>query len=81
MWLAQVWAAAPDPLRDSPGGEVELRQVPRFLTVYEFTAGSADQVVAAMHSLNERLTKADRMSDLFVESGSAVFQQIRDERR
>jgi hypothetical protein len=60
---------------------VEPRQVPRFLTVYEFTAGSADQVVAAMRSLNERLTKADRMSDLFVESGSAVFQQIRDERR
>ncbi len=60
---------------------VEPRQVPRFLTVYEFTAGSADQVVAAMSSLNESLTKADRMSDLFVESGSAVFQQIRDVRR
>ena len=60
---------------------VEPRQVPRFLAVYEFTAGSAEQVVAAMRSLNERLTKADRMSDLFAESGTAVFQQIRDERR
>ena len=60
---------------------VEPRQVPRFLTVYEFTAGSAEQVVGAMRSLNQRLTQADRMSDLFVESGSAVFQQIREVRR
>ena len=59
----------------------EPRQVPRFLTVYEFTAGSAEQVVGAMRSLNQRLTQADRMSDLFVESGSAVFQQIREVRR
>ena len=60
---------------------VEPRQVPRFLTVYEFAAESADQVVAAMRSMNERLAKADRMSDLFTESGTSVFRQIRDVRR
>jgi hypothetical protein len=60
---------------------VEPRQVPRFLTVYEFEATSGEQVVATMHRINERLAKADRMSELFVESESAIFQQIRDVRR
>jgi hypothetical protein len=60
---------------------VEPRQVPRFLTLYEFSADSADQIVAAMRAVNDRLAKTDRSSELFVESGSAVFQQIRDVRR
>jgi hypothetical protein len=60
---------------------VEARQVPRFLTVYEFSADSPEQVVAAMRSANDGLAKADRMSELFAESGSAVFRQIKDVRR
>jgi hypothetical protein len=60
---------------------VEARQVPRFLTVYEFSADSPEQVVAAMRSANDGLAKADRMSELFAESDSAVFRQIKDVRR
>jgi hypothetical protein len=60
---------------------VEPRTVPRFLTVYEFAADSAQQVVAAMHGIDAKLAKADRLSEWFTPSGSAVFQQIRDVRR
>jgi hypothetical protein len=60
---------------------VEPRQVPRFLTLYEFSADSAEQVVAAMRDANERLVKAGKASELFVETGSSVFKEIRDIRR
>ncbi len=60
---------------------VEPISVPRFLTVYEFEATSADNVVAAMREVNQQLAKADRMSEWFSDSGSAVFQQIREVRR
>jgi hypothetical protein len=60
---------------------VEPRQVPRFLTLYEFSADSAEQVVAAMRDANERLVKAGKASELFVETGSSVFKEIRDVRR
>ena len=36
---------------------VETLQVPRFLALYEFNADSADEVVAAMRRVNERLKK------------------------
>jgi hypothetical protein len=60
---------------------VEPRQVPRFLTLYEFSADSAEQVVAAMRDANERLVQAGKASELFVETGSSVFKEIRDVRR
>jgi hypothetical protein len=60
---------------------VEARQVPRFLTLYEFSADSPEQVVAAMRSANEGLAKADRMNELYIETGSAVFRQIKEVRR
>ncbi len=60
---------------------VETLQVPRFLALYEFDAGSADEVVAAMRRVNERLKKSDRMSDWFVESNDIILMQIKDVRR
>jgi hypothetical protein len=57
---------------------VEPREVPRFLAIYEFEAASAAQVVAAMRRLNDQFAKADWTSDLFIETGSDVFRQIRD---
>lgn len=60
---------------------VEPLQVPRFLTVYEFDADSAGQVVTTMRHVNEQLKRNDRISDLFVESGSVILKQIKDVRR
>jgi hypothetical protein len=60
---------------------VEPRTVPKFLTVYEFEAASAGEVVAAMRDVDDRMTKANRMNEWFTQTGSAVFQQIRDVRR
>lgn len=60
---------------------VEPRQVPRFLTLYVFSADSAEQVVAAMRDANERLVRAGKASELFVETGSSVLKEIRDVRR
>jgi hypothetical protein len=60
---------------------VETLQVPRFLTVYEFDAGSADEVVAEMRHVNEGLKKSDRMSEWFVESNDLIVKQIKDVRR
>jgi hypothetical protein len=60
---------------------VEPLQVPRFLTVYEFDADSAGQVVTAMSRVNEALRKKDRINDWFAESGSIVLKQIRDAAR
>jgi hypothetical protein len=60
---------------------VEPLQVPRFLTVYEFQADTAAQVVDAMRRLDERTRAADRGSELFVQSGAAVFELTKDVRR
>jgi hypothetical protein len=57
---------------------VEPRKVPRFLAIYEFDASSAAQVVEAMRRMNDQFAKEDRMSELFVETGSDVFRQIRE---
>lgn len=60
---------------------VEPLSVPRFLTVYEVEAASAEKVVASMRDVNQQLAKMDRMSEWFDESGSAVFEQIKEVRR
>jgi hypothetical protein len=60
---------------------VELLQVPRFLTLYEFQADSAEQVVDAMRRLNDRMRAVDHSNEWFVESGSAVFEITKDVRR
>lgn len=60
---------------------VEPLQVPRFLTIYEFQSDTAEHVLEVTRRLNERMRANDRGSDLFVESGSAIFEVTKDVRR
>ena len=60
---------------------VEPLQAPRFLTLYEFQADTAEHVVDAMRRLNDRMRAADHSNEWFVESGSAVLEIIKDVRR
>jgi hypothetical protein len=60
---------------------VEPKHVPHFLTVYEFEADSADQVLASMRALNSKLRESRRMSDLFVDGEPAIYLTIGDVKR
>ena len=57
---------------------VEPKSAPRYLTVYEVNADSAEQVVAARRATLQTLSAQGRLSELFVERGTALFQQIND---
>jgi len=57
---------------------VEPKHVPHFLTVYEFDADSADQVLNSMRTLNSKIRESGRMTDLFVESDPAIYLMIGD---
>jgi hypothetical protein len=57
---------------------VEPKTVPKFLTLYEFQGDSPTEFVDARYRLNASLQATGKMSDLFREQGSAVYQVIRD---
>ena len=57
---------------------IEPQSAPRYLTVYEASADSAEQIVAARRLTLNALSAQGRLSELFVEHGSALFQQIND---
>ena len=57
---------------------VESRSAPRFLTVYEVNADSAEQVATLRDVAMRRLREAGRLSDLFIEQGTALYLEIND---
>jgi hypothetical protein len=57
---------------------VEPRSAPRFLTVYEVSADSAEQVANLREGALRKLRQDGRLSDSFVERGSALYLGIND---
>ena len=57
---------------------IEPRSAPRFLTVYEVNADSPEQVATLRETMFHTLRKSGRMSDLFVEHGTALYLGIND---
>ncbi|MBS0421318.1 MAG: hypothetical protein JSR66_26660 [Proteobacteria bacterium] len=57
---------------------IEPRSAPRFLTVYEVNADSAEQVANLRESELRKLRQGGRSSDSFVEHGTALYLGIKD---
>jgi hypothetical protein len=57
---------------------IEPRSAPRFLTVYEISADSATQAAALLDGGIRKLRQDGRLSDLFLEQGTALYLEIND---
>lgn len=57
---------------------VEPKSAPRFLTVYEVNANSADEALSLIQTASRKRLQEGRSSDLFIERGSALFLKIND---
>jgi hypothetical protein len=57
---------------------VEPKSAPRFLTVYEVEADSAEQVAELRQTTIRKLSQSGRLTESFVERGTAVFREIND---
>lgn len=57
---------------------IEPRPAPRFLTVYEVNADSPEQVATAREAAFRTLRANGRLSDSFVEHGTALYLSIND---
>ena len=57
---------------------IEPRSAPRFLTVYEVSADSAEQVANLRDGAMRKLRQDGRLSDSFVEHGTALYLGIND---
>src|SRR5262249_48728815 len=59
---------------------VEPKSAPHFLTVYEINADAAQQVADSRRQLMKAPATNGRLSELFIEHGSALFLKINDVR-
>lgn len=57
---------------------IEPKSAPSLLTVYEISAETAAAVAGARSAMIQKLQQSGRLSPLFIERGSAVYQKIND---